>query len=446
MRLIAYRLENVVRLHKEKHYMSNFDGLGLADPILRAINEQGYSTPTPIQAQAIPPMLEGRDIMGIAQTGTGKTAAFALPLLHRLAKSGGGRPPQRGTRALILAPTRELAGQIYACIRTYSQHMGLRSAVVYGGVSIRGQIGTMARGVDILVATPGRLLDLVNQKCAHLNAVETFVLDEADRMLDMGFSPDVKRIAALLPNKHQTAMFSATMAKTVQGLAESLLNDPVRVEVAPVATTIEKVDQRILFVRKADKRALLGGLLKDQEIERALVFTRTKHGADKVARHLEQKGVRAGVIHGNRSQNQRERAIREFSNGRVRVMVATDIAARGIDIDGVTHVINFDLPNEPDSYVHRIGRTGRAGAVGTAISFCDVEEKAYLLDIEKTIRQRVPVFPDHPFHCDVAANDAGTTKKKGRGGGNGRPSGDKGNNNQRRRKPQWKRNAGRKAA
>lgn len=424
--------------------MTNFTDLDLAQPILRAIAEEGYSTPTPIQTRAIPPMLEGRDIMGIAQTGTGKTAAFSLPLLHRLAKSGGNSTPKRGTRALILAPTRELAGQIFACVKTYSKHMGLRSAVVYGGVSIRGQISTMARGVDILVATPGRLLDLINQKCVSLDWVEVFVLDEADRMLDMGFSPDVKRIAAMLPKRHQTAMFSATMAKTVQGLAESLLNNPIRVEVAPVATTIEKVDQRILFVRKADKRALLGGLLKDQDIERALIFTRTKHGADKVARHLVQAGIRTGVIHGNKSQNQRERTIKEFSSGRVRVMVATDIAARGIDIDGVTHVINFDLPNEPDSYVHRIGRTGRAGAVGTAISFCDVEEKAYLLDIEKTIRQRVPVFQDHPFHCDEAANDPGTAKKKGRGGGNNKPAGNKPASS--RRKPHWKRNSGRKAA
>jgi ATP-dependent RNA helicase RhlE len=432
--------------------MTKFTDLELAQPILRAIEEQGYNTPTPIQARAIPPMLDGRDIMGIAQTGTGKTAAFSLPILHRLAKSGGGSLPKRSTRALILAPTRELAGQISACVKTYSQHMGLRSAVVYGGVSIRGQIANLARGVDVLVATPGRLLDLINQKCLSLDWVEVFVLDEADRMLDMGFSPDVKRIAAMLPRQHQTAMFSATMAKTVQGLAESLLNDPVRVEVAPVATTIEKIDQRVLFVSKSNKRALLGGLLKDSAIERALIFTRTKHGADKVARHLEQRGVRAGVIHGNKSQNARERAIKEFGSGRMRVMVATDIAARGIDIDGITHVINFDLPNEPDSYVHRIGRTARAGAVGTAISFCDVEEKAYLVDIEKNIRQSVPVFADHPFHCEIAANDSGAAKKKGRGGGNGGnggnrgPSGNKGGGNRRHKPQQWKRNSGRKAA
>ncbi len=427
--------------------MTNFTGLDLAQPLLRAIAEEGYDTPTPIQAQAIPYLLEGQDLMGIAQTGTGKTAAFALPLLHRLSKSGGredGRAPKRAARALILAPTRELAGQIYACIKTYSRHMGLRSAVVYGGVSIRGQITAMARGVDILVATPGRLLDLMNQNFVRLDWVETYILDEADRMLDMGFAPDVRRITAALPKQRQTAMFSATMANTVRGLAESLLNDPITVEVAPVATTVERIDQRVLFVPKAKKRALLAELLNGDDIGRVLVFTRTKHGADAVARHLERGGVQAGVIHGNKSQNHRERAIKGFSSGRMRVLVATDIAARGIDVDGVTHVINFDLPNEPDSYVHRIGRTGRAGAVGTAISFCDIEEKAYLRDIEKTIRQSVPVFEDHSFHCPVIASDPGTTRKK-QDGRNGANSPRKGGNN-RNRKPQWKRNNARKAA
>lgn len=432
---------------KEIYNMTDFSGLELAQPILRAIAEEGYTTPTPIQAQAIPLMLEGRDIMGIAQTGTGKTAAFALPLLHRLAKSGGGKPPKRGARALILAPTRELASQIYTCIKTYSRHMGLRSAVVYGGVSIRGQIGTLARGVDVLVATPGRLLDLMNQKCVHLDFVETFILDEADRMLDMGFAPDVKRIAAKVPQQRQTAMFSATMAKTVLGLAESLLNDPIRVEVAPVATTVERIDQRVLFVRKDKKRALLGELLTDDALGRVLIFTRTKHGADAVARHLERNGVQTGVIHGNKSQNHRERAIRSFSAGRVRALVATDIAARGIDVDGVTHVINFDLPNEPESYVHRIGRTGRAGAAGTAISFCDMEEKAYLRDIERTIRQSVDIFTDHPFHCPEIANDQGAPRKKGRrgnggNGGNGKKWTPRGKGG----KPKWNRNGPRKAA
>lgn len=441
--------------------MTDFEGLDLAQPILRAIAEEGYTTPTPIQAQTIPSLLDGHDIMGIAQTGTGKTAAFSLPLLHRLAKTGGTRPPKRGTRALILAPTRELAGQIRDCIKTYSRHMGLRSTVVFGGVSIRGQIEALARGVDILVATPGRLLDLMNQKCVTLDHVETFILDEADRMLDMGFAPDVRKIAARVPEKRQTALFSATMADTVMGLAESLLNDPVRVEVTPVATTVERIDQRVLFVPKNKKRALLGELLQQGgmgavtggDIGRVLIFTRTKHGADAVARHLEKDGVNVGVIHGNKSQNHRQRAIKGFSSGKVRALVATDIAARGIDVDGVTHVINFDLPNEPDSYVHRIGRTARAGADGVAISFCDVEEKAYLKDIEKTIRQSVDVFEDHPFHCPDAANDDGKKRPK-RGGGNrnrgghrGKPQGAKpAGKNFKNKKPKWKRGKQKKAA
>ena len=433
--------------------MNNFSDLDLVQPLLRAIAEEGYDRPTPIQAQAIPYLLEGRDLMGIAQTGTGKTAAFALPLLQRLSRSGGraeARAPKRAARALILAPTRELANQIYACIKTYSRHMGLRSAVVYGGVSIRGQITTLSRGVDILVATPGRLLDLMNQNFVRLDWVETYVLDEADRMLDMGFAPDVRRITAALPKKRQTAMFSATMANTVRGLAESLLDNPAKVEVAPVATTVEKIDQRVMFVPKAKKRALLGELLSGDEIGRVLIFTRTKHGADAVARHLERDGMQVGVIHGNKSQNHRERTIKSFSSGRMRALVATDIAARGIDVDGVTHVINFDLPNEPDSYVHRIGRTGRAGAAGAAISFCDIEEKAFLNDIEKTIRQSVPVFDGHAYHCPVTANDPGKTRMKQGGGGrsggrNAPPSGKKGGNSG-NRKPHWKRKSAKRAA
>ena len=445
--------------------MTDFEGLKLAQPLLRAIAEEGYTSPTPIQAQSIPALLDGHDLMGIAQTGTGKTAAFALPLLHRLSKASGhedARVPKRATRALILAPTRELANQIYACIKTYSRHMGLRSAVVYGGVSIRGQITTMARGVDVLVATPGRLLDLMNQNHVRLDFVETYILDEADRMLDLGFAPDVRRITKALPEKRQTAMFSATMANTVRGLAESLLKDPVMVEVAPVATTVERIDQSVMFVPKAKKRALLGDLLKGDTIGRVLIFTRTKHGADAVARHLEKDGLQVGVIHGNKSQNHRERTIKGFSSGNMRALVATDIAARGIDVDGVTHVINFDLPNEPDSYVHRIGRTGRAGAVGAAISFCDIEEKAFLKDIEKTIRQSVPVFEDHAYHCSVTANDPGTTRMKrnggggggkGRGnnggnggnGGRGNPHGVPAANKSGNRKPHWKRSS-RKAA
>ncbi|NQW00984.1 MAG: DEAD/DEAH box helicase, partial [Rhodospirillales bacterium] len=374
--------------------MTDFEGLYLAQPILRAIAEEGFTQPTPIQMRAIPPLMEGRDLIGIAQTGTGKTAAFSLPMLHRLAETDGPRL-KRSTRALILAPTRELVSQILDCIKTYNRHLKLKTAVAYGGVSIRGQISALHHGVDVLVATPGRLLDLKRQGCLRLDRVEVFILDEADRMLDMGFAPDVKLIASELPKVHQTAMFSATMAKNVRGLVESLLDHPTKVEVAPVATTVEKIEQRVMFVRKDNKRALLGELLSNAAIERVLIFTRSKHGADNVARHLERSGVQTGVIHGNKSQSQRERAIKAFKGGRLRALVATDIASRGIDVDGITHVINFDLPNEPDSYVHRIGRTGRAGAVGAAISFCDIEEKAYLKDIEKAIRQSVPVFADH---------------------------------------------------
>jgi len=402
--------------------MTDFASLKLAQPILRAIVDEGYTNPSPIQAKSIPSLLEGRDLLGVAQTGTGKTAAFALPLLHRLAASGG-KALSRQPRALILAPTRELAGQIDDSLRTYGRNVPLRSAVVFGGVSIRPQILALTRGVHILVATPGRLMDLMNQGQVRLDMVEVFILDEADRMLDMGFIRDVKKVAAALPKKRQTVLFSATMPGTVQGLADGLLNDPVQVEVAPAATTAEKVEQRVLYVQKDKKRALISELLTDEKIERVLIFTRTKHGADKVARHLHQSGVNSDAIHGNKSQNARQRALAAFKAGRIRALVATDIAARGIDVDGVTHVINFELPNEPESYVHRIGRTARAGATGVAISFCDQEERAYLRDIEKTIRQRVPVFVDHPFHAAEIANDTSPAKAPNRNQGQGRGRG-----------------------
>jgi ATP-dependent RNA helicase RhlE len=389
--------------------MTDFAGLGLAQNILRAIGDEGYNTPTPIQAKSIPSLLEGRDLLGVAQTGTGKTAAFCLPLLQRLLEAGG--TPQRSMpRALILTPTRELASQIADSLRTYGRHTGLRHAVVYGGVPIRAQIRTLERGVDVLVATPGRLLDLMNQRKVRLEAVGTFILDEADRMLDMGFIHDVRKVVAKISSRRQTMLFSATMPRTVQGLADSLLQDPVRVEVAPSATTVERVDQKVCFVAKEKKRALLGDLLSDRDLERVLIFTRTKHGADKVAKHLDQSGVRTGAIHGNKSQNHREQALRGFRTGKLRALVATDIAARGIDVDGITHVINFDLPNDPDSYVHRIGRTARAGASGTALSFCDHGERAYLRDIEKTIRQAVPVLETHAYHAAEIANDPGPAK------------------------------------
>jgi ATP-dependent RNA helicase RhlE len=390
--------------------MTDFAGLELAQPILRAITDEGYTTPTPIQLQSIPPLLAGRDLLGVAQTGTGKTAAFTLPLLQRLAENTE-KLKSRQPRALILAPTRELAAQINDSVRCYGQHLRLRSTVVFGGASIRPQIQALNHGVHILVATPGRLLDLMNQRHLRLNSVETFILDEADRMLDMGFIPDVRKITAALPNKRQTLLFSATMPKSIEGLADSLLSDPVRVEVAPTATTVEKVEQHVLFVAKDKKRALLSELLKDKDIARVLVFTRTKHGADRVVRHLQQCGIKSDAIHGNKAQNARQRALKSFRNGRVRALVATDIAARGIDVDGVTHVINFDLPNEPESYVHRIGRTARAGAGGVALSFCDHEERAYLRNIEKIIRQSVPVFDDHPFHAAEIANAPAPAKR-----------------------------------
>jgi len=420
--------------------MTNFTSLELAQPILRAITDEEYSTPTPIQGKSIPPMLEGRDLLGVAQTGTGKTAAFALPIINNLAKNGS-KLGKFQPRALILAPTRELAGQINDSIRSYGRHMHISSAVVFGGVSIRPQIQTLSRGIHILVATPGRLLDLMNQGYVNLDSIEVFVLDEADRMLDMGFIPDVKKITARLPKHRQTALFSATMPESIQGLADSLLNNPIRVEVAPTATTAEKVEQSVLFVAKDKKRALLGDLMKNEDIGRVLIFTRTKHGANRVSKHLHQSGISADAIHGNKSQNARQKALQGFKTGKLRALVATDIAARGIDVEGVTHVINFDLPNEPESYVHRIGRTARAGATGVAISFCDHEERAYLNDIEKTIRQTVPVFEEHPYHLAEIANDVNAKKPKRQQ--RGRPNQ---SNGQRRRKPKHNNRNRRKAA
>ena len=386
--------------------MTDFPGLDLAPSLLRAIADEGYTTPTPIQEKAIPPLLAGRDLLGVAQTGTGKTAAFALPILHRLAGNTA-KPQSRRPRALILAPTRELAGQIGDSFRTYGRHLRLRTCVVFGGTPIRPQIKTLAQGVHVLVATPGRLIDLMNQGHVGLDDIEVFVLDEADRMLDMGFIRDVKKIAAAAAGRRQTMLFSATMPASVLGLAGGLLNNPVRIEVAPAATTVELVDQRVLFVAKDKKRALLSNLLDNQGLARVLIFTRTKHGANRVARHLHQNGVKSDAIHGNKAQNARHRALNDFRSGRIRALVATDIAARGIDVDGVTHVINFDLPKDPESYVHRIGRTARAGAAGIALSFCDSGERSHLRDIEKTIRRSVTVIEDHPYHAPEIANDTG---------------------------------------
>ncbi|HET9149477.1 MAG TPA: DEAD/DEAH box helicase [Alphaproteobacteria bacterium] len=369
--------------------MTNFTNLGLAAPLLKALAEEQYETPTPIQSQAIPHVLEGRDLLGIAQTGTGKTAAFALPILQRLAADP--KPaPRRSCRALILSPTRELASQIADSFKAYGRHFRLSVAVVFGGVSPRPQIQTLAHGVDILVATPGRLLDHIGTRVANLDHVEIVVLDEADQMLDMGFIHAIRKLTKMLPPKRQNLFFSATMPGEIGKLASEFLHDPVRVAVTPVATPVETIDQRILFVDTPRKRELLAEILTDATMERTLVFTRTKHGADRVVRHLEKCGIGAAAIHGNKSQSQRERALGAFRDGRTRVLIATDIAARGIDVDGVTHVVNFDLPNIPESYVHRIGRTARAGASGVAISFCDHEERAYLRDIEKLIRRSIP--------------------------------------------------------
>ncbi len=407
--------------------MTDFKGLGLIEPLLRAVTAEGYDTPTPIQAQSIPPLLQGRDLLGVAQTGTGKTAAFVLPLLQRLSEANA-QPARKCPRALILAPTRELAHQIVESVMTYGRHLNIKSLAVYGGTPLFRQAKALNDGVQIVVATPGRLMDLMNQDKVRLNRVETFILDEADRMLDMGFIHDVRKISATLPRQRQVLLFSATMPTNVRRLAEGLMSDPVSVEVAPQATTAERITQSILHVPKAKKRTLLSHVMKDDAIERVLVFTRTKHGADRVSRHLAQDGVRAGAIHGNKTQNARQRTLQDFRKGKLRVLVATDIAARGIDVDGVTHVINFDLPNDAENYVHRIGRTARGGDSGQAISFCDAEERDYLVAIEKIIRQSIPVMGDHPFHAEAMAMPTMPPPKQGgRGRGQGgRPNQPKG--------------------
>jgi len=399
---------------------AGFAALGLIEPILRAVQAENYTRPTPIQERSIPHLLQGRDLLGCAQTGTGKTAAFALPILQRLSASHRPATP-RSMRALILTPTRELASQIDDSFRVYGRHLGLRHAVIFGGVGQQKQVQALARGLDILVATPGRLLDLLGQGYAKLNSVEIFVLDEADRMLDMGFIHDVKRVIAGLPRPRQTLLFSATMPPDIARLADGILVDPTKVAVTPVASTAERIEQWVLHVERGNKPALLASILKDSGIARALVFTRTKHGANKVVMQLGKSGIAADAIHGNKSQNARERALAAFKNGRMRVLVATDIAARGIDIDGISHVVNYDLPNVPETYVHRIGRTARAGASGVAISFCDREERAYLRDIERLIRKSVPVVENHPYRMPegAAAQPAATGKPTGQPHGHG---------------------------
>jgi ATP-dependent RNA helicase RhlE len=364
---------------------------------LQAVAEEGYSEPTPIQQKAVPPVLAGRDLLGCAQTGTGKTAAFALPILQRLAATSAPAKARPPIRALILSPTRELASQIGDSFRAYGRHLNFTTDVIFGGVGPVPQIERLRRGIDILVATPGRLLDLAGQGHIDFSKIEIFVLDEADRMLDMGFIHDVKRLLKLLPAKRQSLFFSATVPADIQALAGSILRDPVKVEVTPPATTAERIAQSVYFVDKGLKRHLLAHVLKDPAITRALVFTRTKHLANRLTEQLASEGVVAEAIHGNKSQSARERALSNFRSGATPVLIATDIAARGIDVDGVSHVINYELPNIPESYVHRIGRTARAGAEGIALSFCDAEEVVYLRDIEKIIRLKVPVISEHPF-------------------------------------------------
>jgi ATP-dependent RNA helicase RhlE len=371
--------------------------LGLCEPVLRALEAEGYATPTPIQRQAIGPILQGRDVLGCAQTGTGKTAAFALPILHRLAGAGGAAAGNsRRIRALVLSPTRELAAQTDQSFHTYGRHLPLRSTVIFGGVSQHRQEQALRGGVDILVATPGRLLDLVNQRIASLSAVQTLVLDEADQMLDMGFIHDIRRILAHLPPGRQNLLFSATMPAEIRQLAGTILRNPIAVQVTPVASTVEVIEQSVYFVDKRHKPILLAHFLNTSWTGRVLVFTRTKHGADKVARHLERRGIPAAAIHGDKNQNARTRAIAAFKSDQPPVLVATDIAARGLDIEAVSHVVNYDVPNVPETYVHRIGRTGRAGASGAAVSFCDPQEREFLRDIERLTRRRIAILSDHP--------------------------------------------------
>jgi ATP-dependent RNA helicase RhlE len=383
-----------------------FEDLGLSAALLKAVQAEGYLTPTPIQQQAIGPVLEARDLVGIAQTGTGKTAAFALPILQRLAESRDQRARRgRKARVLVLSPTRELATQIAASFATYGRHTGLKQTVVYGGVSQHPQAQALRAGVDILVATPGRLLDLMNQGLASLAGVEILVIDEADRMFDMGFIRDIRKIVATLPRKRQTLLFSATMPDDIRKLADTIMSRPVEVKIAAKNAAADTVEQSVYFVEKRNKPALLAHLIAQAGMSRALVFTRTKHGADKVARHLSRSGIRAEAIHGNKTQNARQRALLNFKSHRPPVLVATDVAARGLDIDLVSHVINYDLPNVPETYVHRIGRTGRAGAAGIAVSFCAADEREHLRAIEKLLRKKTPVCDVHPQYA-AADRDA----------------------------------------
>lgn len=411
-----------------------FSDLELIEPLQRALRDLNYENPTPIQEQAIPILLAGKDLLGCAQTGTGKTAAFALPLLQNLAKSKT-RPGRRQALVLVLAPTRELALQIHQSFEDYGRYLDLKAAVIFGGVGQGPQVKALSNGVDVLVATPGRLFDLLSQKHVYLDKVQAFVLDEADRMMDMGFINDIQKIIKILPKQRHNLFFSATMPTDISKLANNILVNPERVEVTPVATTAEKIEQWLMYVDKPQKRDLLKFLLDDKAFKRVIVFTRTKHGANKVAEVLLKYKITSAAIHGNKSQNARQRALEDFRSGHCRVLIATDIAARGIDVDDITHVINFEIPNVPENYVHRIGRTARAGREGIAISFCDAEEKSFIRDIEKTMGKTIPVVTTQPYHsknvelaalmspgkakAKLEANERGGGRNRQRRGGGG---------------------------
>ena len=417
----------------------DFESLNLCEPLLTALDEIGYVTPTPIQEQAIPLLIEGHDMLGCAQTGTGKTAAFSLPILDAMVED-----PWRGKpriRVLMLCPTRELASQIRDNIEEYARHLDIRSMVMFGGVSQRPQVKLLRQGVDILIATPGRLLDLIGQGHVDLSYIQFLVLDEADRMLDMGFIRDIRKILALIPDERQSLLFSATMPPSIVELSRDILYEPVRIEVSPESTTVEAIEQSLMFVMKGDKRALLTHIIRDENPEKVLVFSRTKHGCNRIVRQLAQDDIEALAIHGNKSQGAREKALGRFREGSLQVLVATDVASRGIDVSDISHVINLDLPNESEVYVHRIGRTGRAGQGGIAIAFCDENEGEYLRGIEKTIRQEIPVDEDHPFHSEKAKSRKGekAPKKQQRGRRGGGRRQNRGSQNRRQNRGQGRR-------
>lgn len=409
--------------------MDTFESLGLSEELLRAVEREGYTTPTPVQAQAIPPLLDGKDVLGVAQTGTGKTAAFALPVLQIMSRS---RPQgKRYIRTLVLSPTRELAAQIDERFSAYSEHLDLRHRVIFGGVKQNPQVRALQKGVDVLVATPGRLLDLIGQGYIDLGRVEFFVLDEADQMLDMGFIRDIRKVLDLLPKRRQNLLFSATMPKSIADLASSFLYKAVMVDVSPEEVTVERIAQKIMFVKKADKRRLLVKIINAEQVDRAIVFTRTKHGANRLVKQLDQAGINAAAIHGNKSQGARTKALASFKNGTTAILVATDIASRGIDVDDITHVFNYDLPNEPESYVHRIGRTARAGKSGIAYGFCDESESGYLVGIQRLIGFEVPRDDDHQYHHPAAIPKPGQKPGKIK---DGKSSGNRSNNSRNRGK------------